>query len=177
MATGSFQFPRPTKLADAFPPHIAQLHSSLYRNPDDLPPGAVLVVGSADTGCQITEELFESGRQVIYASAALRAARGDTGVKMSCSGLQLLEGSTKPPINYQTPRKICRQPASHRKKRWPHLSLHHFARNGVVLLGRLIDVEGDSIVLASDLRENLLLPIKDQMTSRITMMPTFVKPA
>ena len=29
VATGSFQFPRPTKLADAFPPHIAQLHSSL----------------------------------------------------------------------------------------------------------------------------------------------------
>jgi len=35
------------------------------------------------------------------------------------------------------------------------LSLHHFARSGVTLLGRLIDVVGDSIVLAPDLRDNL----------------------
>ena len=64
VATGSFQFPKPTKLAEAFPPNILQMHSSSYRSPDGLPSGAVLVVGSADTGCQITEELYESDRQV-----------------------------------------------------------------------------------------------------------------
>ena len=53
-----------TKLAEAFPPNILQMHSSSYRSPDGLPSGAVLVVGSADTGCQITEELYESDRQV-----------------------------------------------------------------------------------------------------------------
>ena len=64
VATGSFQFPKPTPLSAALPPHIFQLHSSQYRNPQALPPGAVLVVGSADTGCQIVEELHEAGRQV-----------------------------------------------------------------------------------------------------------------
>src|SRR5918995_1436166 len=64
VATGSFQFPRPTPFSSALPPEITQLHSSHYRNPCTLPPGAVLVVGSADSGCQIAEELYESGRCV-----------------------------------------------------------------------------------------------------------------
>jgi putative flavoprotein involved in K+ transport len=64
VATGSYQFPRPTPVSQAIPKGILQLHSSSYRNPETLPPGAVLVVGSADTGCQIAEEVNESGRKV-----------------------------------------------------------------------------------------------------------------
>src|SRR5262245_62281176 len=64
VATGSFQFPKPTPFRGALPPEIVQLHSSHYRNPHALPPGAVLVVGSADSGCQIAEELNERGRHV-----------------------------------------------------------------------------------------------------------------
>ncbi|NIV21720.1 MAG: FAD-dependent oxidoreductase, partial [Gammaproteobacteria bacterium] len=45
-------------------PTVAQIHSSQYRNPEALAPGAVLVVGSAQSGCQIAEELQEAGRQV-----------------------------------------------------------------------------------------------------------------
>ena len=57
-----------------------QLHSSVYRNPHTLPPGAVLVVGSADTGCQITEELQESGRQVyLCVGRDARVPRGYRG--------------------------------------------------------------------------------------------------
>jgi putative flavoprotein involved in K+ transport len=33
---------------------------SRYLNPDELPPGAVLVVGSGASGCQIAEELYQS---------------------------------------------------------------------------------------------------------------------
>ncbi len=51
VATGSFQFPKLSPFSGAFPPEIMQLHSSDYRNPSALPPGAVLVVGSADSGC------------------------------------------------------------------------------------------------------------------------------
>jgi putative flavoprotein involved in K+ transport len=64
VATGSFQFPKPALFGGAFPPEITQLHSSQYRHPSMVPPGAVLVVGSADSGCQIAEELNESGRLV-----------------------------------------------------------------------------------------------------------------
>ena len=43
---------------------VFQVHSSRYLNPDQLPSGAVLVVGSGASGAQITEELFRAGRRV-----------------------------------------------------------------------------------------------------------------
>jgi putative flavoprotein involved in K+ transport len=76
VATGSLQFPKPSPLSARFPPEIVQLHSSQYRNPDALSPGAVLMVGSADSGCQIAEELQESGRQVfLCVGGAVRRPR------------------------------------------------------------------------------------------------------
>ena len=43
---------------------VFQVHASRYTNPDQLPPGAVLVVGSGASGAQITEELCRAGRHV-----------------------------------------------------------------------------------------------------------------
>jgi putative flavoprotein involved in K+ transport len=43
---------------------IEQIHSSSYRNPQQLPAGAVLVVGAGSSGVQIADELQRSGRQV-----------------------------------------------------------------------------------------------------------------
>src|SRR5579875_276536 len=58
-ATGPFQRPviPPIVPADASP---VQLHSSAYRNPDQLPDGAVLVVGAGSSGVQIADELLRS---------------------------------------------------------------------------------------------------------------------
>ncbi|MFD7154116.1 flavin-containing monooxygenase [Kribbella sp. NPDC059898] len=62
-ATGPFQRPviPPIVPADAGP---VQLHSNAYRNPGQLPEGAVLVVGAGSSGVQIADELRRSGRQV-----------------------------------------------------------------------------------------------------------------
>ncbi|MFC7344248.1 flavin-containing monooxygenase [Saccharopolyspora griseoalba] len=62
-ATGPFQRPviPPIVPRDAGP---AQIHSSDYRNPEQLPEGAVLVVGAGSSGVQIAEELRRSGRSV-----------------------------------------------------------------------------------------------------------------
>jgi putative flavoprotein involved in K+ transport len=46
------------------PNDIFQIHSNAYRNSAQLPPGAVLVVGSGASGCQIADDLQQSGRQV-----------------------------------------------------------------------------------------------------------------
>ncbi len=67
LATGPFQRPRIPPVAHQVPPGVVQVHSSRYRNPDQLPPGAVLVVGSGGSGAQITEELAQSGRTVYLA--------------------------------------------------------------------------------------------------------------
>src|SRR5215216_4638050 len=49
-------------LAAALPDRVAQVHTAGYRSPGRLPDGAVLVVGSAQSGCQITEDLLAGGR-------------------------------------------------------------------------------------------------------------------
>ncbi len=65
-ATGAFQRPIiPAVVPDSA--GIPQIHSSSYRNPQQLPDGAVLVVGAGSSGVQIADELQQSGRQVYLA--------------------------------------------------------------------------------------------------------------
>src|SRR6478752_4173903 len=65
-ATGPFQRPIiPAVVPDSA--GIPQIHSSSYRNPQQLPDGAVLVVGAGSSGVQIADELKQSGRQVYLA--------------------------------------------------------------------------------------------------------------
>jgi cation diffusion facilitator CzcD-associated flavoprotein CzcO len=63
VATGPFQRPVIPPIApdDA---RIHQIHSAHYRNPAQLPDGAVLVVGAGSSGVQIADELQRAGRQV-----------------------------------------------------------------------------------------------------------------
>jgi putative flavoprotein involved in K+ transport len=65
-ATGPFQRPIIPALvpADA---GIAQLHSNAYRNPAQLPEGAVLVIGAGSSGSQIADELLRAGKRVYLA--------------------------------------------------------------------------------------------------------------
>jgi putative flavoprotein involved in K+ transport len=65
-ATGPFQKP---VIPAVVPPDagIHQIHSSSYRNPQQLPKGAVLVVGAGSSGVQIADELQRSGREVYLA--------------------------------------------------------------------------------------------------------------
>ena len=63
VATGAFQKPLIPSIAPK-DPAIQQLHSADYRNPAQLQPGAVLVVGAGSSGVQIADELHRSGRQV-----------------------------------------------------------------------------------------------------------------
>jgi putative flavoprotein involved in K+ transport len=63
VATGPFQSPRVPAAAAQLPEDIRQMHSVDYRNPEMLPPGAVLVVGSGASGSQIAEELVSAGRR------------------------------------------------------------------------------------------------------------------
>lgn len=62
-ATGPFQKPVYPDLIPATA-GLTQMHSNAYRNPDQLPEGAVMVVGAGSSGAQIAEELMTAGRQV-----------------------------------------------------------------------------------------------------------------
>ena len=64
LASGAFQRPRIPPAAVGISPDVLQLHSHDYRNPGQLPDGAVLVVGTGQSGGQITEDLLDAGRTV-----------------------------------------------------------------------------------------------------------------
>ena len=69
VATGDQNVPRTPALACRLPDRVAQYHTSDYAGPGQLPDGAVLVVGSAQSGCQITEDLLLAGRRVVLATS------------------------------------------------------------------------------------------------------------
>ncbi len=64
VATGAFQQPLANPASSELPASAVQMHTSAYRDPDQLPEGGVLIVGSGQSGCEIGLELLETGRDV-----------------------------------------------------------------------------------------------------------------
>jgi putative flavoprotein involved in K+ transport len=156
LATGSFQRPKVPAFAADLPVAVLQLHSGQYRNPGMLPAGAVLVVGSGQSGAQIAEDLVHSGRTVYLcvgsAGRAPRRYRGrDTWEWLSLSGFldRTVDKLPSPRARFAGNPHITGRDGGHT------LNLHQFARDGVRLLGRLTGVQVDVLMLAPDLHENL----------------------
>lgn len=64
VAIGPYQHPNVPPFADELAASITHLHSSEYRNPDQLPTGDVLVVGAGNSGAEIAIELAATGRSI-----------------------------------------------------------------------------------------------------------------
>jgi putative flavoprotein involved in K+ transport len=67
VATGAFGDARVPPMAANLPATIRSIHTDDYWSPEDLPPGAVLVVGAGQSGLQIADELARAGRSVTAA--------------------------------------------------------------------------------------------------------------
>lgn len=74
IATGPFHQPAIPALAKVLPPSIFQVDATRYRSPEQLPAGAVLVVGSGSSGTQIADELLRAGRKVFLSVGRHRYA-------------------------------------------------------------------------------------------------------
>ncbi len=150
-ATGPFQRPRVPTLV---PPDagILQLHSNAYRNPDQLPAGAVLVVGAGSSGAQIADELSRAGRRV-YLSVGRhgrppRRYRGiDFGWWYRVQGEWDAEVSD-PPQKHVT---IAISGAYGGQT----VDFRRLAAQGITLLGRADAYAGGVMRFASDLAANL----------------------
>jgi len=155
VASGSLNRPRRPELARALPPGLQQIDPSVYRNPDALPPGAVLVVGSAQSGGQIAEDLAIAGRVVFLSTGRTgrkpRRYRGrDVSFWEQETGL------------YDIPRKDFVGPDGRIPGRpllgTPHtISLQSLSAQGVVLLGRFTGIANGRLTFADDVRENIRL--------------------
>ena len=153
VATGALQRPFIPTYAANLPAHVAQVVPYAYRNPQLLSPGAVLVVGSGQAGCQIAEELRGAGRAVYLSVGrswwAPRRYRGrDVSLWLRDIGwFDRTVDSLPPGTRTGLPNP---QFAGGRD-----LNVHTLAAEGVVLLGRLAGISGRKLILASDLAENL----------------------
>lgn len=156
VATGLYQKPRIPGFAKSLSPHIQQVHSDGYRNPSSLVPGAVLVVGSAQSGAQIAEELYQSRRKVyLSVSGAGRVPRRYRGKDINWWHEQLgmyekrVDQLASPRAKFASKPHISGNAGGHT------LNLHQFASDGVSLLGRILGAQGAVLKIASDLHENL----------------------
>ena len=144
VATSTYQSPHVPAVAARLPRRLAQFTPHDYKHPGMLPPGAVMVVGSGQTGCQIAEELHEAGREV--ALCVGRAGR----LPRRWRGRDCIEWQRDMGYLDRTP-EMLESPAA-RFRGDPHLtgrnggyniSLHDFHRRGIRLLGRLVGCEGE----------------------------------
>lgn len=69
VASGAFNTAAVPAMAQALKPDIAQVTAHDYKNPDQLAPGRVLVVGASATGLQLAAEILASGREVTISVA------------------------------------------------------------------------------------------------------------
>lgn len=155
IATGFYQKPKIPVAIDV-PADIYQIHSSQYRNPENIPEGAVLIIGSAQSGCQLAEELNENNRKVYLctckAGRAQRRYRGKDIIEwLDIIGLFNLTPDQLPP---GTP-KFYGIPHISGKKGGRTLNLHQFSKDGIVLLGHLRGIRGTSVSISPDMHENL----------------------
>lgn len=156
VATGLHQAPKIPSISAGFPADIKQLHSDTYRNPGELAPGAVLVVGSGQSGAQIAEELNESGRRVYLAvSRAGRTPRRYRGKDANWWSAKLGLYDRKVGELPSPKAKFASKPHISGTRGGHTINLHEFARQGITLLGRLERIEQDVITLAPDLHANL----------------------
>jgi putative flavoprotein involved in K+ transport len=156
IATGLYQKPKVPVLSADFPADVTQFHSDKYRNPQLLPAGSVLVVGSAQSGTQIAEELNQSGRKVyLSVSRAGRVPRRYRG--KDANWWQDKMGAYDRTVD-QLPSpqaKFASKPHISGKDGGHTINLHQFSRDGVILLGRIRQVKDGRIILAPDLKDNL----------------------
>ncbi|KQY58473.1 FAD-dependent oxidoreductase [Aeromicrobium sp. Root495] len=157
VATGGYHRPVVPAYARAIDPAVAQIHSQQYLNADQLPEGAVLVVGTGQSGAQIAEDLHLEGRQVHLAlGTAPRVARTyrgrdcmtwlsdmglyDTAVQQYPGGLAAREKTN----HYVTGRDGGRD-----------IDLRQFASEGMRLYGALTEGQGARLDFAPTLTSSL----------------------
>lgn len=156
IATGMFQEPKVPAISADLPEEIQQHHSSAYRNPESLTSGAVLVVGSGQSGCQIAEELYKQRRRVyLSVGSAGRLPRRYRGKDITWWS-EKTGFADRTVDQLPSPRaKFQGNPHATGKDGGHTINLHKFARDGVVLLGHIRSVKGREIGLVEDLKENL----------------------
>ena len=150
-ATGPFQRPL---IPAVVPPEsgIVQLHSTGYRNPAQLPQGAVLVVGAGSSGAQIADELLRAGKRVFLSVGPhdrppLRYRGRDFCWWLGVLGLW--DARTRAPGMEHVTIAVSGANGGHT------VDFRRFAARGMTLLGRAGPMQDGVMQIAPDLVRNI----------------------
>jgi putative flavoprotein involved in K+ transport len=157
LAVGGYHQPKLPRLAERLPRWVTQLHSSTYRNPESIPDGAVLVVGTGQSGSQIAEDLQLAGREVHLAvGSAPRVARFYRG--RDCIAWLQDMGHYDMPITEHPEGLAARHEPNHYmtgRDGGRDIDLRAHAQAGMTLHGRLRSIDDGQVSFAADLVRNL----------------------
>jgi len=150
VATGPYQR---AVIPDLLRDHaIFQVHASRYQNPEQLPAGAVLVVGSGASGAQITEELCRAGRRVyLSVGAHTRLPRRYRGRDLIWWLEQM--GIDQTPVEARGSSRLL--PLITGAYGGHTIDFRRFAADGVTLLGRVAAARDGILDIAPDLSRSL----------------------
>lgn len=157
IAAGSYHQPKIPKIAERLPETIVQIHSSQYRNSESLPDGAVLVVGTGQSGCQIAEDLHLAGRKVhLCVGGAPRSPRRYRGKdvvdwldQMGYYDLAIDEHPQKEKVRAKANHYVTGRDGGR------DIDLRQFATEGMQLHGRLKNISSGKLEFWDDLSQNL----------------------
>jgi len=149
------------------PRKFTQLHTSEYRNATLLPEGAIVVVGSGQSGVQIAEDLLAGGRTVYLCTGKVgRVPRRYRGRDVTGWMVDLQQFDTR---YASLEDKSLTRAASVQISgvgRYGHtLSLQSLARRGAVILGRLLDVQDGELILSDQAAAHVRFA--DQVSQRM----------
>lgn len=154
LATGSMSRPRVSSMAQRLADDVLSISAGTYKNAAALAEGAVVVVGSGQSGCQIAEDLLDAGRRVyVCASRVGRVPRVYRGRDIlawwrDMGFLEIrVDELEDPSIQFAAQPQVSGTNGGHT------VSLQSLARDGATLLGRVVGVDVYILKLGSDLRE------------------------
>ncbi len=157
VASGGYHLPIIPRMAERIPTSVTQIHSEQYRNAAALPEGAVLVVGSGQSGSQIAEDLHLAGRKVFLAVGnAPRCARFYRGkdvvdwlAEMNYYDMPVHEHPLREGVRDNTNHYVTGRDGGR------DIDLRKFALEGMTLLGQLDGLDGDTMQFFPDLTQKL----------------------
>lgn len=157
VASGVQNVARVPPFAERLPAHLVQRTAATYRSATQLPDGAILVVGSGQSGAQIADDLLDGGRRVFLCTSAVSRLRRRYRGRDSMAWLAAMGFYDRRPAELDDPRVMLeRQPLiSGVGPRGRSLSLQALTARGATLLGRPSAVRRGRLVLDDSVGHNI----------------------
>ena len=155
-ASGGQNVPKVPSIAAQVPEQFKSIHASDYRNPQQLPPGAVLVIGSGQSGVQIAQDLMSAQRTVYLSTSKVGRLR------RKFRGRDVVEWLLQTGMMNQAPDELenleeqyATQPVATGVDGGKTISIQSLWRTGVNLLGRIESFDGSTALFQDNLRDNI----------------------